>query len=207
MKLPRKFYNRNTLSVAKELLGKVIVRKTREGVMKGIIVEDEAYIGPEDKGSHSYGGRRTKRNEVMYGLPGRAYVYQIYGMYFCLNVVTRKLGMPEAVLIRAVQPIQGIELMAKNRRIELKSEKDEIKISNGPGKLCKAMKIDKSLNGADLLGDEIYIENPPKNVLTKFGSFKIQSSPRIGIDYAEEYRDVPWRFYIIGNNFVSRYKN
>jgi len=205
MKLPRKFYDRDTLKVAKELLGKVLVRKIGDKLMKGIIVETEAYIGPKDKASHSYGGKKTKRNEVMYGPPGRAYVYQIYGMYYCLNVVTQKEEKPEAVLIRALEPFEQINLMAKNRKIQIKTEMDKIRIANGPGKLCKAMKIDKSLNGVDLLGNEIYIEfsrGKIKKELEK--DFEICSSPRIGIDYAEEYKDVPWRFYIKGSKYVSR---
>ncbi len=192
MKLPRKFYEMNTLKVAKGLLGKKLVRIYNGKKLSGMIVETEAYIGPKDKASHSYGGKITERNKVMFGPPGHAYVYQIYGMYFCLNVVTRPENYPEAVLIRAVHPLEGIEYMEKFRHGRA--------LTNGPGKLCQAMKIDKSVNGVDLLGDEIWIEK-----YKDFGRKEIISAKRIGIDYAEEYKDKKWRFYV-NDNYVSKKK-
>ncbi len=193
MKLSRKFYDRGAVDVAKDLLGKVLCRRMRKRILKGMIVETEAYVGPEDKASHSYGGKITERNRVMFGPPGHAYVYQIYGMYFCLNVVTHR-SRPEAVLIRALHPLEGIDVMMKFRKTKLKN------LTNGPGKLCQAMGIDKSLNGADLLGNEIWIEDD-ENIKKEF---EFVSTARIGIDYAEEYRDIPWRFYIKNDPYVSK---
>ena len=189
MKLSREFYNRSTIKVARELLGKKLVRVLDGRKLSGMIVETEAYIGPRDKASHSYGGRITKRNAVMFGPPGHAYVYQIYGIYFCLNVVTRPRGKPEAILIRALEPIDGVDVMRKFRNGRT--------LTNGPGRLCQALHIDKTLNDEDLTGDVLYIEDyaTPKRIV---------STTRVGIDYAEEYKDKRWRFYIYKNRFISR---
>ena len=200
-KLDRDFYLRDTLTVAKDLLGKELVHKIGELEVVGRIVETEAYIGPEDKGSHSYGGRRTNRNEVMYHIGGTAYVYLIYGMYHCFNVVTEGLNKPAAVLVRAIEPIEGLELLSQARydtSYAALSSRQKTGLCNGPGKLCIAMKIGKSENGLDLCGSLLYIreaQNEP---------FSIKSSPRINIDYAGEYKDKPWRFYIEGNSYVSK---
>jgi DNA-3-methyladenine glycosylase len=200
-KLDRGFYLRDTLTVARDLLGKLLVHETPEYRVAGRIVETEAYIGPEDKGSHSYGGRRTARTEVMYGIGGTAYVYFIYGMYHCFNVVTEDTDKPAAVLVRAVEPIEGEEHMALlryGRELAALSRKQRLGISNGPGKLCRAMDIDKAENGLDLCGSKLYICDIPRE------PFSIKSSPRINIDYAEEYAQKPWRFYIEGNRYVSK---
>lgn len=201
MKLSREFYNRDTVLVAKELLGKVLVTKENDVVCKGKIVEVEAYMGPEDKAAHSYGGRRTKRVEVMYGEPGFAYVFIIYGLHYCMNTVTREKGVPQAVLIRALEPVQGLDVMS-NRRFKKNydelTKKEKINLTNGPSKLCAAMNIDKSLNAEDLCGEIIYIEEGEKE------NFKIGVSKRIGIDYAEEAKDFPWRFFIEDNVYVSK---
>ena len=200
-KLERSFYVRDTLVVAQELLGKVLVHETPNYKIAAKIVETEAYIGPEDKGSHSYGGRRTKRTEVMYQIGGTAYVYIIYGMYHCFNVVTEEEGKPSAVLIRAVEPIEGEMHMSELRYgkdISALSSKQKLNICNGPGKLCLAMGIGKAENSLDLCGGKLYISdmyNEP---------FNIKSSPRINIDYAGEYAEKPWRFYIGGNKYVSK---
>ena len=198
-KLKRDFYERDTLTVAKELLGKYLVHNSTEGTTIGKIVETEAYIGPYDPGSHAYKGLRSKRTEVQFGPGGYAYIYQIYGNYFCFNVVTQKIGMPEVVLIRAVEPIEGIELMAKRRKVSEITMKNLINLTNGPSKLCTAMGIDKSLYGVDLCGGKLFIASSnPK------ADFEIVSTPRINIDYAGEAKNYPWRFLIKSNKFVSK---
>ncbi len=201
MKLERSFYERNTLIVAKELLSCVLVHVTPEGTTIGRIVETEAYMGPEDKGAHSYGGRHTPRMDPLYGTGGFAYIYQLHGYNYCINVVTQKEGVPQAVLIRAVEPLEGLELMARRRKIDISEGKmSKLKnLTNGPSKLCQAMDINTSLNGIDLCGDEIFIE-PPTSL--KSGE-EIAAAPRVHIDYAEEYRDKLWRFLLRGNRFVS----
>jgi DNA-3-methyladenine glycosylase len=202
MKLERSFYERDTLTVAKELLSCVLVHITSEGTTKGRIVETEAYIGPEDKGAHSYGGRHTPRMDPLYKTGGFAYIYQLHGYNYCINVVTQKEGMPQAVLIRAVEPLKGLKLMARRRNIDISDgRKSKLKnLTNGPSKLCQAMNIDTSLNGIDLCEDEIFIE-PPTGLKR---DEEIVSGPRIHIDYAEEYIDKPWRFLLKGNVFVSK---
>ena len=201
MKLSREFYNRDTLEVARELLGKKLVTVENNIITSGKIVEVEAYMGLQDKAAHSYGGRRTKRVEVMYGKPGVAYIYFIYGLYYCMNVVAREEGIAQAVLIRAVEPLEGKGVISKRRfdkeYDELK-KKEIINLTSGPSKLCMALNIDKSMNGEDLLGNRIYIEEGNKE------EFYIEESPRIGIDYAEEAKNYPWRFFISGNPYVSK---
>jgi len=194
MKLPRDFYEQDTITVARKLLGKYFVRRTEEGETVGKIVEVEAYIGPHDKAAHTFGGRRTSRNEVAYGPGGFAYVYLIYGMYYCLNIVTSVVDKPEVVLIRALEPVDGLELMKKRRKT------DKVKnLCNGPGKLCMAMDITRADNGADFCGDRLFLldnQEVPEE--------KILATPRINIDYAEEAKDYPWRFIIKDNEFVSK---
>lgn len=199
-KLDREFYNRDTVLVAKELLGKIIVHEISGQKLSARIVETEAYMGVTDKAAHSYGGRRTPRVEVMYGKPGFSYVFIIYGMYYCFNTVTREEGTPQAVLIRAVEPIEGVNSMAQNRFKKPYDQlsKSQIKnLTNGPGKLCGALLIDKTQNGEDLCGNKLYIEEGGNE------EFNIISAKRVGIDYAEEAKDYPWRFYIEGNKCVS----
>ena len=192
-KLPRSFYSRATLAVASALLGKVLVRRLGRRHLAGKIVETEAYVGPHDLACHASKGR-TPRTSVMFGPPGYAYVYMIYGFYFCLNVVTEPLGYPAAVLIRAVEPLENVDLMRQLRN----NPEHETNIASGPGKLCMAMSIDKQLNGADLLGAAIWIED------RKFDPGPIGTSPRVGVDYAREFKEKPWRFYVKGNSHVSR---
>ena len=198
-KLSRSFYERDTLKVAKEILGKYLIHDSAYGVTVGKIVEVEAYIGPHDPASHAYKARRTKRTEVQFGPGGHAYIYQIYGRNFCFNVVTQKVGMPEVVLIRALEPIAGLKLMAKRRGFSKLTDKNVKELSDGPAKLCQAMGIDKSLYGIDLCGDVLFIAK--SNPRCKF---EVIATPRINIDYAGEAKHYYWRFLIKGNKFVSK---
>lgn len=195
-KLPREFYTRaNVLTVARQLLGKLLVVRAPDGTrVSGRIVETEAYRGPEDRASHAYGGRRTKRTETMYQIGGTAYVYFVYGMYYQFNVVTNVREIPHAVLIRALEPVEGIEIMLARRR-----RKPDYNLTNGPGKLCIALGIDRKLDRADLLGNRVWLEEGEKISVRM-----IATGPRIGIDYAAEWVDKPWRFWITNNPFVSR---
>jgi len=195
-KLPREFYTRsNVLTVTRELLGKLLVVPARDGTrVSGIIVETEAYRGPEDRASHAYGGRRTNRTETMYQIGGTAYVYFVYGMYYQFNVVTNVADVPHAVLIRALEPVEGIDVMRRRRH----NQPDQ-NLTNGPGKLCIALGIDRQLDRADLLGDQVWIEEGEK-----VAPRRIASGPRIGIDYAERWAHKPWRFWIRSNSCVSR---
>ncbi|MBC7910740.1 MAG: DNA-3-methyladenine glycosylase, partial [Pyrinomonadaceae bacterium] len=190
-KLTRDFYTRsNTLRVARELLGKRLVVPDENGErVSGLIVETEAYQGVLDKAAHSYGNRRTQRTESMYQLGGTAYVYFIYGMYYQFNVVTNVEGVPHAILVRAVEPVEGIDVMRRRRPVS-----KDINLTSGPGKLCIAMNINRRLDRADLLGTEVWIEDGEK-IATK----QIASGPRIGIGYAEEYIEKPWRFWVKAN--------
>ncbi len=195
-KLPFEFYLRpNVLTVAKELLGKLLVVPGPNGErVSGKIVEVEAYRGPEDRASHAYGGRRTKRTETMYRSGGVAYVYFVYGMYYQFNVVSGIADVPHAILVRALEPVEGLELMRERRHSHL-----DRNLTSGPGKLCIAMGIDRQLDGADLLGDNVWLED--FETVTPRG---IAKGPRIGIDYAEAWIDKPWRFWIKDNPYVSR---
>ena len=196
MPLDRKFYAReDTAKIARELLGKLLVVASPEGRVSGMIVETEAYLGEIDRAAHSFGGRRTKRNEVMYGEPGFAYVFFVYGMYNQFNCVTGAAGTPHAILIRAVEPVEGIEIM-QERRPKAKKPRD---LTSGPGKLCIAMGIDRSLNGEDLLGEKVFIEK-----YRTITAENIACGKRIGIDYAGEDANRPLRFWVAGNAFVSR---
>lgn len=195
-KLERDFYTRaDTLLVARELLGKLLVVPDADGTrVSGIIVETEAYHGPLDKASHAYNHRRTPRTESMYGAGGTAYVYFIYGMYHQFNVVTHTEGEPSAVLIRALEPREGLDVMRARRPV-----KGERNLTGGPGKLCMAMGIDRRFDRASLLGDSVWIEEGET-----IGPRRITRGPRIGIGYAEEYLGKPWRFWIRDNPYVSK---
>jgi len=181
-KITRDFYARDTLTVARELIGMHLVRADGDTVRIGRIVETEAYQGPEDLAAHSSRGR-TRRTEVMFGPPGHAYVYFIYGFWHCLNVVTEAEGVPHAVLLRALEPVSGVE--------------DK---TWGPGLLCRAMHIDRKLNGADLCGDVLWLENPPAS---RRRPPRIARSARIGVAYAGEWARRPWRFYDRDSRYVS----
>lgn len=180
-KLPRSFYNRETIVVARELLGKYLVHESRGAERIGRIVEVEAYLGPHDLAAHSARGL-TERTKVMFGPSGHAYVYLIYGMYYCMNVVTEREGHASAVLLRAVEPVKKVTGRTQ-----------------GPGLLCNALRIDKRLNAHDLLSKDFYIAAPPKT-----DHFAIVKRPRIGVDYARHWAKRHLRFYIKSNPFVSR---
>jgi len=195
-KLKREFYTRSLLFVARDLLGKILVKKSGSKILSGKIVEVEAYHGDYDQASHAYKGK-TKRNEVMFNEGGYFYVYFTYGAHFCANVVVGKKGKGIAVLIRALEPVEGIDVMIKNRfGGKLIHEKENYNLTNGPGKLCKAFGINKNHNGTDLTGNEIFILNQPK-----LRNKDIGVSKRIGITRSV---DLQWRFFIKGNPFVSR---
>jgi DNA-3-methyladenine glycosylase len=196
MILQRAFYQQDTVKVAKDLLGKILVHESSQGETSGRIVETEAYRGPEDKAAHSSGGRRTPRNEVMFGEKGHAYIYFIYGMYYCFNVTAGHLpGKPEAVLIRALEPVVGQDIMAKRRGAR---QAKTVNLTNGPSKLCMAMDISKLQNKTDLTSPPLYIKNAPPVPKTD-----VVETTRIGVDYAGEWKNRPWRFYIKRNSFVS----
>lgn len=180
-KCARSFYNRDTITVAKELLGKYLVHTHDHITQIGKIVEVEAYLGPHDLAAHSAKGR-TERTKVMFGPPGYAYVYLIYGMYHCMNVVTEEEGHASAVLLRAIEPIQNISTRTE-----------------GPGLLCKAMHIDKKLNAHDLVSEQFYIAAKAHQE-----PFVIVKKPRIGVDYAKHWAKRHLRFYIKNNKYVSR---
>jgi len=180
-KLPRAFYDRDTIVVARELLGKWLVHSSAGRVRVGRIVEVEAYLGEHDLAAHSSKGL-TERTRIMFGPPGHAYVYFIYGMYFCMNVVTEREGHASAVLLRAVEPVKNVGGRTQ-----------------GPGLLCRAMEIDKRLNGHDLLSDDFFVATPPE-----LGPMAIAKGPRVGVAYARHWARRHLRFYIKGNAFVSR---
>jgi len=190
-RLARDFYARDTLEVARELLGQRLVRVLDGERLSGIIVETEAYIGEEDRACHAWRGR-TPRTEVMYGPPGHAYIYFIYGMYHCLNVVADGLGFPAAVLIRGVQPQEGVEYMRRNRGFRLEEE-----LTNGPGKLCQALAIDQSLNGLDLCHSDLLFIEEARVV----DPGEIEVTPRIGIRADEIAKGKPWRFLLSGKKW------
>ena len=188
MKLSRKFYSRSTRIIAKELLGKVLVHKTKEGICKGKIVETEAYLGFNDPGSIGY--RKVKNiPKSLLKPPGHAFVYFTYGNHWMLNVVAKRMGLLGAVLIRALEPLEGIEIMKRNRQTN-----DIRNLSNGPGKLTRALGIDKRHDGLDLTKDMLFIENSNDK-------FEIVKTTRIGLSKGQ---DLPLRFYIKNNEFVSK---
>jgi DNA-3-methyladenine glycosylase len=192
VKLPRAFYEQTTIDVAKQLLGKYLVRKHPEGETIGRIVETEAYVGPHDLACHASKGR-TARTEVMFGPAGHAYVYFIYGFYNMLNLVTEAKDYPAAVLIRAVEPVTGIELMKERRKTHALRN-----LASGPGKLCQAFAVDRTLNGASLNSHVLYVEDRGESAP------KYRATPRIGVDYAGTWKDKPYRFLVRGSDFVSK---
>ncbi len=194
-KLKQDFFERETIQVAIDLLGCTLVRMTAKGIpLKGKIVETEAYLGREDSCSHSYGGRKTERTQVMYLSGGHAYVYFTYGMHHCFNIVTEKKGNPEAVLIRALEPLEGISLMRKNRK-----QKEIQNLTSGPGKLCQALQINRDLSGKSFLEDVIYVESGEKIL-----PHQIVTSERIGLSPYQSACFWPLRFYIKNNFCISR---
>ncbi len=198
--LTRDFYNRDTLTVARDLLGREIVRVLEDGTaLRCSITETEAYIGRMDKACHAYGYRRTARTETLFAPPGTAYIYLIYGMYHCLNFVTEREGEPAAVLIRGAVPIENGDIIAKNRydcKMENMSSYQRKNFLNGPGKLCRGLALTRSQNGLDLTA-------PASGLYVRAGTppspSQIQTGKRIGIDYAQEAADFPWRFWVENN--------
>lgn len=193
-KLPRSFYARSTLTVARSLLGKRLVRQVGGRRFSGIIVETEAYMGPTDVASHARYGEAS-RAAPMFGDPGHAYVYFTYGMHYCLNVVTEPAGSGTAVLIRAIEPDEGIAVIRRNRPTGVA----ERELTNGPAKLCQALRVDKRLDETDLLGEALWLERG--RAVSKSA---IKASARVGIRHGREHQ---WRFYLAGNPHVSRHPN
>jgi DNA-3-methyladenine glycosylase len=196
--LERSFFSRRSTVVAKELIGKILVRKLNtERYLRGIIVETEAYGGLKDPASHAYGGL-TKRNEAMFGEAGFSYVYFTYGFHHCLNVVTGKIGDAQAVLLRALEPIEGLDSMRKFRGDKF----SDVNLTNGPGKICEALNIDRSLNKVDVTesSSQIFIEQPANDEKGRIHERRIVASSRIGITAGLEKR---WRFFESSSNYVS----
>lgn len=215
-RLSRAFFTRDGITVAKELLGKILVHETAEGTIRGVITEVESYMGIHDKGSHTYGGRRTERTEPMFHIGGTSYVYFTYGMYYCMNVTSEQAENPQAVLIRSVVPADDAsrELMLQRRMVVMlekakkrkaangeelneteikRMQKNTLKhLADGPGKLCIAMGITKADNDVDMVDSDIFYVSEGISVADD----EIQAGKRIGIDYAEEAADYLWRFYI-----------
>ncbi|MDH6253858.1 DNA-3-methyladenine glycosylase [Chryseobacterium sp. H1D6B] len=197
MKLQLSYYlDRDVVFLARDLLGKVLFTNIGGNVTAGIIVETEAYFGVLDKASHAYGGRRTNRTEVLYSQGGISYVYLCYGIHHLFNIVSSVEGEPHAVLIRAVEPLAGKEIMELRRNMPAA----KAAVSSGPGSAAKALGIDHSFNKKDLTGDEIWIEDHG----IRYGSDEITAGPRIGVAYAQEDALLPWRFFVKGNKYVSR---
>jgi DNA-3-methyladenine glycosylase len=191
----REFFLQDTFKVAKMLLGAYLCTNIGGNLTCGMIVETEAYIGGEDKASHSYKGRRTQRTEIQFGLGGYAYTFLIYGKYTQFCVVTGTTQISDVVLIRALEPVEGIEIMSKRRNTN-----NLLNMTNGPGKLCDALGITTQFYGEDLWGERIWISPPKKSA----EGFETISAKRVGINYAEEYADKLWRYYIQSNPYVSR---
>ena len=198
-RLSRDFYLQNTVDAAKALLGKYLIRRLDGEILAGRIVETEAYIGRCDKACHAYNYRRTARTETLFAPPGTAYIYLIYGMYHCLNFVTEPEGEPAAVLLRGLQPVAGVETMARLRYGDKPlTTYRQRNFLNGPGKVCRALALTRQENGLDLTGDTLFLCNSPEDAgLPPFNAprkERLQTGPRIGVDYAEEAKDFPWRF-------------
>ena len=196
------FYQRGAVDIAKDILGDYLIREVNGIKIKSMIVETESYVGAIDKACHAYNYKRTERTKPLYEEGGIAYVYFIYGLYYCFNIVTNRYNEPEAVLIRAIEPLDNFDYIANNRykkSYEDLTRAQKINLTNGPSKLCSALEITKKDNYKKLyLEGDLYLEhNPNKN-------FEIIESKRVGIDYAEEAKDFLWRFYIKDNIYVSK---
>jgi len=193
--LARSFYLQPTLQVARALLGKVLVHETPEGRAAGRIVEVEAYRGPADRAAHTAGGHRSARNETMWGPPGHAYVYFVYGMHHCVNVTTRPAGLPEAVLLRALEPVEGIDLMRVRRSIP---DAPAWRLCRGPGALCQALGVSRQQDGTDLIRGPLRILDRPA-----VPARLVRRTPRIGVAYAGADARRLWRFFVLGTPAVS----
>ena len=201
--MDKDFFRRDAITLARDLLGKYLVRKYEGEQIITKIVETEAYMGIEDKAAHVFNDKRTRRTEPLYQDGGGIYVYLIYGMYHCLNISANIEGVPQCVLIRAVEPVSPMNLISQNRYLKNYDELSSYQkknICNGPGKLCKALKIDKELNFKSILGDELYIMDNDEEIKKS----DIIESKRVNIDYAQEAKDYLWRFYIKDNKHISK---
>jgi DNA-3-methyladenine glycosylase len=197
LKLPLSYYlNQDVIFLAKDLLGKVLFTQIDGQITAGVIVETEAYFGEIDKASHAYGGRRTNRTEIMYSEGGVSYVYLCYGIHHLFNVVTSVKGEPHAVLIRAIEPMIGTEIIELRRNMSITKSA----VSSGPGSTAKALGIDNSFNHKDLGGEEIWMED----YHIRYPEDEIVASPRVGVAYAQEDAFLPWRFFVKGNKYVSK---
>ena len=197
-RLPRSFYRRDVVAVARGLLGQRLVSRVDGHRTSGVVVETEAYLGVSDKAAHTFGGRRTARNATMWGEGGHAYVYFVYGMHHCVNVVAGDEGDPVAVLVRALEPDEG-EATMWHRRPAARRTTD---LCSGPGKLCEALGITRGCDGADIVsGDRVFVERLRQRALP---SIKIGSGPRIGVAYAGEWQHEKLRFWVKGNSHLSR---
>lgn len=196
----RAFFARPADVVARRLLGCRLVRLSDDGVrLSGVIVETEAYLGPEDAAAHSFGGRRTTRTEPMYMRPGTSYVYFTYGMHFCMNISTAREGVPHAVLLRALEPIEGLEQMARRRSRSGKQVSPK-ELCSGPAKLCQALAIDRGLNAVDLVtSPSLWVEYD-----RQLSDSQVENTPRIGIDYAGAWVEKPLRWVVVGSSYASR---
>lgn len=202
-RLLRPFFRRDPVTVARALLGQRLVRVLADGTrLTGIIVETEAYLGIRDRAAHTFGGRRTPRNESMWRDGGTAYVYFTYGMHYCMNVVTQTQGTPTAVLLRAMMPVEGLEVMRRHRKLERRPDKAAARLlCSGPARLCQALQIDRRLDGADLVTSEtLFIEQVRRRALP---ARCIVVGSRIGVAYAGEWAGKLLRFFIKGNEHVS----
>lgn len=193
-KISQQFYLKpDVVALSKELLGKLLMTQINGVVCGGRIVETEAYKGPEDKASHAFNGKRTPRTEVMFSKGGVAYIYKCYGMYDLFNVVTNKADIPHAILVRAVEPLYGVEEMLKRRKLK----KIARNLTGGPGLVCQALGITSQMSGESLLGATIWLEEGKEKLPG------IIEGPRVGIAYAEDHAALPWRFRIQDNPFTS----
>lgn len=197
MKLPASFYQRDdTLAIAKELLGKLLISNIGEEITGGLIVETEAYLGPIDRGSHAFNNKRTPRNDIMYSEGGLAYMYICYGIHNMLNIVTGKKDSPHAVLIRAIQPTIGLDVIRRRRNLY----NQEYRLCQGPGSLAKSLALTRIHNRLNLNGDIIWIEDTDSS----YSDNDIIATARVGVNFEEPYKTIPWRFLVKNNKYVSR---
>ncbi|WP_443939179.1 DNA-3-methyladenine glycosylase [Pedobacter sp. MW01-1-1] len=197
MKLSKEYYlHQDVVFLAKDLLGKVLCTQINQELTVGIIVETEAYFGVEDKASHAFGGRRSQRTKVMYAEGGVSYVYLIYGLHSLFNIVVSAKDVPNAVLIRAVEPIEGLDVIERRRNMKITNKA----ISSGPGSAAKALGINRDVNGVQLTGDAVWLED--RGIY--FTDEQIGVASRVGIAYAQEHALLPLRFFVKGNKYVSK---
>lgn len=190
------YQNQDVIFLAKDLLGKVLCTQIDGKITGGIIVETEAYFGVQDKASHAYGGRRTNRTETLYSQGGISYVYLCYGIHHLFNIVSSVEGEPHAVLVRAIEPLIGRDIIAMRRNMPA----EKASVSSGPGSAAKALGIDHTFNKKDLNGEEIWVEDRG----IRYTADKIAAVPRVGVAYAQDHALLPWRFFIKGNKYVSK---